>query len=211
LREIPTDSKANKELSREPTSSSAGMQFTGSIGCREFNIFKAKAIDYMNSFPGSDNNSPNRYHRQLKPFIAGQMMLDEESRQLLSDVIDYRQGVMQIATDYISLLGIDFPISSAFDTDAWVKAAAAEQGKLERVDPFTSVTRFQQYNLIRSYIWDKKLFDSALRFQGDTYIKPRDYVAIALYESGCSYEEACAQVDKLLKCKSSFLCTAYCC
>ncbi|KAK2810776.1 hypothetical protein FQN50_002599 [Emmonsiellopsis sp. PD_5] len=91
----------------------------GSIGIGYRNIVKTKARAYMNSFRGPDNAGTNHVHAKLKRLLQGKKdEYDEEMLIYLNDSLDYRLSVMQLATQYVSFLDIQFPDGFLFDTES---------------------------------------------------------------------------------------------
>ncbi|PGH09892.1 hypothetical protein AJ80_07602 [Polytolypa hystricis UAMH7299] len=148
---------------------------TGSIGRGYHNLVKAKARLYLESFPGPSNASGNMvFHLRLIELLRGKRF-DEDSLVRLNDTLDYRLSAMQLATQYVSFLDISFVDRLLFDTESWKNAADSSAD---------TVTKAHTYNTVLDYVLDAKLFDVPLRTQGWAHLKPKEYLAIALVESG---------------------------
>ncbi|KAK2766517.1 hypothetical protein FQN53_006686 [Emmonsiellopsis sp. PD_33] len=195
LRAVPSGTPSG-ELSTPDAGATLG--FAGSIGRGYRNIVMVKARAYMDSFPGADNAGVNHIHSKLKQLLQGGKY-DEEALVLLNDTLDYRLSVIQLATQYVSFLDIQFADGLLFDTESWLDQLALQVAK----DDSSAAAKQEKWNEIYGYIMDIELFDTPAASQGSAYQKPEEYLAIALCESSlASLEEISKAVDCLVKLKT---------
>lgn len=170
----------------DPSASDADatLGFTGSVAQGHHNVIREKAKAYMESFPGPDNAAPNVVHQEFKQLLQGRKF-PEDHLATLNDTLDYRLSVMQLATQYVAYLDLDFGDGLAFDTELWL--CQAED------------VRLSKYKKLQGHIMNSNLFDRPCSTQGWGYHKPRDYLGIALTESSLSTNEACDGIDRLNK------------
>ncbi|KAE8154254.1 hypothetical protein BDV25DRAFT_172643 [Aspergillus avenaceus] len=102
----------------EPCESTGALGFTGSIGRGYHNVVKAKARAYMDSFPSPDNIAAHNNHWQLRQLLRGEKY-PEEILSDLNDTLDYSLSAMTLASQYVSLLDIQFSECHMFDTETW--------------------------------------------------------------------------------------------
>ncbi|KAJ5533874.1 hypothetical protein N7527_000128 [Penicillium freii] len=199
LRQVSSTKQPNGgESSTLPPDPTAPLGFTGSIGRGYQNVVKAKAGTYMDSFPGPDNTGANAVHSRLKQLLSGKKC-DEEVLVYLNDNLDYRLAAMQLASQYVSFLELQFPDGMAFDTEAWCNDLAL---KVVNDDCSTARSKIEKYEQVREYIMDKDLFGRPMVGQGFWYTKPTEYLAIALLESSSlSIDEIRDTIDRLIRLK----------
>lgn len=164
--------------------------FAGSIGKGFYNVVRAKARAYADSFPGADNLAPNLpLHYSVRQLLQG-AQFSENKLMSINDSLDYRLSALQLATQYTTFLELAFPDAVSFDVEKW-----ALQADNQRLELFRKVKR---YNL------NQKIFDRPIGDQGWRYPKPDQYLAIALIESSLIYEDICERIDQIKTGKSNY-------
>ncbi|PGG99021.1 hypothetical protein AJ79_08720 [Helicocarpus griseus UAMH5409] len=178
--------KTNNEIATPDLTSPLG--FTGNIGPGYHNVVRVKARAYMESFPGPDNVGVNGVHSKLKQLLGGKKY-DEEILIELNDTLDYRLSSMPLASQYVTFLDLQFPDGLMFDTEAWCNDLCLKIGQNDD-DSTAAKAKLDKFMEVRRYTAKANLFDSPLDTQGYYYLKPKEYLAIALVESsGLSIDE----------------------
>lgn len=197
LRQVSSTQQPSGKSSTLTPDPTAALGFTGRIGRGYQNVVKAKARTYMDSFPGPDNTGANAVHSRLKQWLAGRKC-HEEVLVYLNDNLDYRLAAMQLASQYVSFLELQFPDGLAFDTEAWCNDLT-----LKSVNDDCSTdaqSKLEKYKQVRGYIIDTDLFGRPMVGQGFWYTKPTEYLAIALLESSSlSIDEIRNTIDRLVR------------
>lgn len=67
----------------------------------------------------------------------------------LNDNLDYRLAAIQLASQYVSFLELQFPDGLAFDTEAWCNDLGL---KAVNDDCSTAQSKIEKYNQVREYI-----------------------------------------------------------
>ena len=212
LKTIPID-KSNPLTNRNPkteflvplTMANLSLGESGSIHpiegfrVRYINVVREQARQYLNSFPGNDAVGGNRDHSYFQELVRGKEY-DKEFLEYLSNVLCFRMSVMKRATDYKNYLGLSIDDCHLFDTWAWeqrtLRACSNQRQIIEE-----GLEKWRQYKDIRTTVFNSRVFDPPVAGQGLTYLKPIDYLAIALYESNRSMAQILAEVEKMVKCK----------
>ena len=166
-----------------------------------YNIVRALAAGYANSFPGPDNLSINTtFHTSVRLLLTGQERSENRVDALLTlgYTLSYRLEAMTMASYYKDFLGLDYPDCTSCSIEAWtypLHDSVQEEAK-EKVSRFRKTT---------SLLNAAKIFSAPSEGQGYGYIKPRQYLAIALVESGKTSDEIEQAIGMLKDGKSLFV------
>lgn len=166
---------------------------------RYINIVKEQARQYLNSFPGNDARGGNSVHSNFQELVYGKEY-DKEALEYLGNVLCFRMSVMKLATDYKNYLDLSIDDCHLFDTWAWEqRILTACSNQLQSIEEGPEIWR--QYQDIRKVVFDSHVFDSPVAGQGLFYLKPVEYLAIALCESSRPMAQILAEVEKIVRCK----------
>ena len=190
----------------------------GSLSARQLNgIIRNKALAYMNSSPGDNNAGGNSCHRQFNSLINNQKQFSDMQLHYLSDILDCRMDMMDVATQFATYMDLDFPEALGYDTKMWLERTSTGMMSLNTNSPNRSKTvqdLLQCYTKIHEYIMEVRLFDLSTREQGPGYAKPKEYLAIALAEADLTWEETKrrinnAKIGKLIPTNVTYLVLFY--
>jgi len=162
-------------------------------------IVRNKALAYMYSSPGDDNSGGNSCHRRCNLLIENEKQFSDKELRYLSGTLDYRMDMMDVATQFATYMGIKFPKAYGFDTKKWFEANSTGMMSLSQNSPDrakSSQAKVNRYTQIFDYIMGIRLFDLPLREQGPGYAKPKEFLAIALTESGAPLDEIKLKINK---------------
>ena len=165
-----------------------------------YNLTRAWAAGYMNSFPGADNISSNTaFHSDLEDLLSGKDQYEDRMDDLLDlgTALSYRLDSMAQATYYKDVLGLDYPDCNACEVEGWTHPLYAS-------DQPEAKEKLRRFNITRNFIDDAKLFSGPVGSQGWDYDKPEHYLAMALIESRMSKDEV-AEAISILKAGKSFI------
>jgi hypothetical protein len=178
-------------------------QKTGSEG-PQLSILQERALAYMKSFPGADNYGCNiAIHAELRELIQGTREFDKEDLDYLEGTIEYRNSLLNLATDFAQLADLNFEDAKKFDVEPWIKKNIIE-GQDSNLGVLTKASQqYDRYNQIYIFIVTRRLFGvPQYETQGPSYPKPSQYLAIAFAESDLSMAEIQDRIENLHKCKS---------
>ncbi|KAH9218098.1 hypothetical protein DL95DRAFT_434438 [Leptodontidium sp. 2 PMI_412] len=165
----------------------------GSLSFTEKALIQAKALHYIHIHPGYEDQPDFVEFRRL---AEGEEHFPSRMREL-AFILDYRITLMSWAVDYVAFMNLTFPGGVSFKTDAW-KADVLTQAN--SADPFISSVgreKWTKYEDIRNLVNKSMVFRAPDRVQGPSFLKPKDYLAIALVESGLSKKEILKRLDKV--------------
>lgn len=80
-------------------------------------IVRSKASAYMQSFPGSDQTGSN--HIRFRALIANKKRFEIARLRYLSDVLDYRMEMLDLATQFARYMGLEGPTAVEANPGAW--------------------------------------------------------------------------------------------
>ncbi|KAI4185107.1 MAG: hypothetical protein LQ346_005984 [Caloplaca aetnensis] len=163
-------------------------------------------LTYLNSFPGASNRGSNvSIHSHARDLIRGEPKSKWQIEELRL-TLTYRMEMMYLASEYKSMMGLDFPDCDMFDFDEWERSdLQGGKGKAKQEDD-------KKYNFFLSCqtkVYRAKLFPDAPLIEGHglllslSYTKPNNYLAVALAESGLGPDAVSAAVARLVPCKST--------
>ncbi|KAH8651889.1 hypothetical protein BGZ60DRAFT_520024 [Tricladium varicosporioides] len=135
------------------------------------NIIYEKAKYFMQSYPGDINTGANSCHRSFISLLNNEEISDE-FLVTLNNILDYRINLMSWATLYAQIMGVDSITIFEMDCEKWKRNMVVS-------NPET----YERFKIIRDYIKEIKIFEKPMREQGQTFEKPKDYLAIALASS----------------------------
>jgi hypothetical protein len=178
-------------------------QNTGSGGPR-LRILQERALAYMKSFPGPDNAGCNMsIHSDLWALIQGTEKFDNEDLDYLEGTVEYRNSLLNLATDFAQLSDLNFEDAKKFNVELWIRKNIIERQDSNLEVSTKACQQHNRYNQLYTFIVRRKLFGVAhYQTQGPSYPKPSQYLAIAFAESDLSIAEVQDQIEKLYKCKS---------
>jgi hypothetical protein len=165
-----------------------------------YNLTRAWAAGYENSFPGADNVSSNTaFHADVRDLLSGKDRYENRMDDLLDlgSTLSYRLDSMAYATYYKDVLGLDYPDCNACEIESWTNPLY-ESNQQEAKE------KIRRYNITYKFIVDAGLFSAPLEGQGWSYSKPKHYLAIALVESRKSKGEVIEAIN-ILKAGKSFI------
>jgi hypothetical protein len=166
-----------------------------------YNLIRAWAAGYENSFPGADNIASNTaVQANVRNLLSSKDRYENRMDDLLdlSSTLSYRLESMAYATYYKDVLGLDYPDCNAYEIESWTYPLY-ESNQQEAKE------KIWRYNIIYNFIVDVGLFSAPLEGQGWPYSKPEHYLAIALVESQKSKEEVIEAINILMAGKSFIL------
>jgi hypothetical protein len=158
-----------------------------------YNLTRAWAAGYKNSFPGADNISSNTaLQAQVRELLSGEDRYENRMDDLLhlGSTLSYRLYSMAHATYYKDCLSLDYPDCNAFEIESWTDPLY-ESNQQEAKE------KIRRYDNAYDLIFDAGLFSAPLEDQGWSYSKPKHYLAIALVESLKSKEEVVEAINIL--------------
>ncbi|KUJ17161.1 uncharacterized protein LY89DRAFT_718821 [Mollisia scopiformis] len=135
-------------------------------------MVKVKAIRYMNSNPGRDNEGGNtnchpRFHRLIE---GAEFDIDQLYR--LNEILDYREGQMRLAEFYCGILDIGVPEGwqgNKFEEYAWKLPYLKEKSEPSTDRSNSAIEVLEKFSMIRSWVFQLGIFDSPLPHQGFAY------------------------------------------
>lgn len=148
------------------------------------NIVAEQARQYLDSFPGNDASVCNSQHSWFQ-LVAGEVVMDREHLEDLSNALLYRNALTGVATrckDYLQL-----PIADAHLFDAW--GWQLKQESNEQRDSFSK---------IHNAIIGASVFGHPEPHQGLFFAKPTEYLAIGFVKSGRPFEQVFAEIERLV-------------
>lgn len=165
-----------------------------------YNLTRAWAAGYMNSFPGADNLSSNTaFHSCLEDLLSGKDQYKDQMDDLLDlgTALIYRLDSIAQATHYKDLLGLNYLDCNACEIEGWTYPlyASNQQDAKEKL---------RRFDITLELIDDAKLFSGPVGAQGWHYSKPEHYLAIALVESRMSKGDVTEAIN-ILKAGKSFI------
>lgn len=171
-----------------------------------YNLTRAWAAGYENSFPGASNLASNTaLQARVRRLLSGEDRYENRMDDLLDlgSTLSYRLDGMAYATYLKDILGLDYPDCHAYEIESWTYPLY-ESSQQEAKD------KLRRYNITYKFINDARLFSSPLTGQGWPYSKPKHYLAIALVESRKSTEEVVEAINilKAGKLFTSALCSS---
>ncbi len=189
------------------TSRLAGSVMSRSSGAL-YNMVQIKAAQYMNSFPGPDNLGGNTdCHPGFYQLVKG-AFIDFDELYYLNNVLDYRQGKLVQAESYCTALKIGVPEDQQirhFDQRQWqLSYFKARNGK--SAESVRASELLKRFDTIRSWLIQLGIFDSPLPGQGNSYSKPRIYLAARLAESKMPEKQIRQLLEELAQCTYSLSC-----
>ncbi|PVH81754.1 hypothetical protein DL98DRAFT_457551 [Cadophora sp. DSE1049] len=158
-----------------------GQKSGGSLTGREKALIQAKAIHYVNIHPGNEDQSD---FLMFKRIAEGEEDPASRMRELAT-MLDYRINLMNWAADYVAFMNLNWPADVAFKTKRW---------KIESSD---ARDKWIKYMEVFELVHESKVFPPPDRVQGSSFMKPKEYLTIALVESELSIEEIQDRLNKL--------------
>lgn len=131
------------------------------------------------------------YHSTFERLVKGKDFNynDHQYLQYLGNVLLYRNGLMKWVTDCKNFLDLAIYDAHLFNTWGWQQQLwGSEDNKSQLV----------VYDKIRTAVIDARIVNNPVRQQGWAFTKPRDYLTIALYESGRTEAQIMANIEKLV-------------
>ncbi|KAI9763102.1 MAG: hypothetical protein M1840_000914 [Geoglossum simile] len=149
-----------------------------------YSMVRALAAGYAQSSPGADNLSSNTaFHTKVRLLLTSEKYRDQMDDLLtLGYTLSYRLESMAMATSYKDFVGLSYPDCASCGIEAWTDPLY-ESNEREAKE------KLSRYREARDMIHAAKIFSAASDGQGYTYLKPRDYLAIAFVESGRTKRE----------------------
>jgi hypothetical protein len=193
---------ANEQVWVTPLVKMDNWKWGGSLSVQQqHGVVRTKALAYMRSSPGDDRGGGNlAVHSQLADLINDAKEFDEEELHYLSDVVDYRMNMLDVATDMVKYTSLSFPEAIKYDTHKWIQDQSQSAMSLSANSPQKpglAQRKLDLYKKVYGYIMNVRLFDVATREQGPGYVKPKEYVAIAITEACLSLEEAQKRINEV--------------
>jgi hypothetical protein len=177
----------------------AGGSLKGSLKVRN-NVIRERIFSYLNSFPGDDNSGSNWVHTQLRRILKGEEV-DDETLTFMDDVIGYRNSLLNLATDFVAILDLNFAPAKEFSVTKWLEKNAMERGSKTLEVSTKGRLDLEEFKMVHKHIAETRLFGLPTLQQGPSYEKPKEYLAIALTSTNLSKEEIVAKIAKLRKCE----------
>ncbi|KAL8916679.1 MAG: hypothetical protein Q9208_008379 [Pyrenodesmia sp. 3 TL-2023] len=183
-------------------------EFQGEHGCKKGTsrkqarfVVRQLCLTYLNSFPGASNRASNvSIHSHARDLIQG----ERKSKWQIKEVqltLTHRMEMMRWASKYKSMMGLDFPDCHLFDFDEW-EQSCVRAGKAKAKQE--SDKKFNLFEECRTIVNKAKLFPNAPLVEGHglllslSYLKPSDYLAVALVESGLGRDAISTAVARLI-------------
>ncbi|RDL40212.1 uncharacterized protein BP5553_00191 [Venustampulla echinocandica] len=164
------------------------------------------------SLLGDDTLGGNSDHLRFREFIAGEQC-DNDELEYFNQTLDYCYNTMTEATEYALFLDLNIRDIQCFNVETWFEhgadLSASAIVEFRRVSgvrhiaskTLTAIISRSRYQPILQLIFSSNLFDLATR--GAAYIKPRQYLAIALAESDLDMDQIRDGITMLLRFKSA--------
>jgi len=193
---------ANPQVWETPTSKEQMFRYGGGLSLRQqHGVVASKALAYLRSSPGDDRLGGNlAVHAQLTALVENSANFDAEELHYLSDIVDYRMALIDVATDIVKYMDLNFANGVGYDTLKWIEHHSQSTMSLSvnsPQKPSLSQRKLDLYRKVLDYIRNIRLFDPPTREQGPGYTKPKEYVAIAIAEAGISFEDAQKRLNEV--------------
>ncbi|KAG4413865.1 hypothetical protein IFR04_013009 [Cadophora malorum] len=165
----------------------------GSLTKREKALIQAKALHYVNIHPGNEDQPEFVTFQRLS---HGEEFPESRMREFAT-VLDYRVNLMNWALDYVAFMNLNWPADVAFKTDGWKADVLRKKKSNNILESSDGRDKWMKYTVIFELVHKSMVFQPPDRVQGASFMKPKDYLAIALVESGLSKQEIQSRLNKL--------------
>jgi hypothetical protein len=165
-------------------------------------MVESQARGYLHSYPGSDSKGGNTIYTKFRDLLKGRPF-DMTWLERLSDILIYRMSLMRLATDFKDFLKLRFPDCAMYDVEAWKTRYYLEARQQDEVGQIANEKTRKFREITKLIVREPRIFDGCLMTeQGLTYVKPREYLSIALVESEMSLTQVETELNKCQACKS---------
>ncbi len=202
LKTISNDDVTHPMMNRDPAMSREADENplprgrTGGSRSGIYRLVQQLARKYVNSYPGRDSLAKNhRLHGNVNRLIAGEVNPGgaEYTYNALHSIftqLEYRLGVMERATNYRDICGLDFVACNDWSEDEWVLSKGKET--------------LQKSKMIEEMMSEARILRCRSPGAGDPYMKGRRYLAAALTDSGPDRTAVGEKISLLRSCKPPY-------